>query len=162
MADTGNKRVAVFDEQGRALSTIGLAGSDPGMLDEPVGLAVSPEGTLYVADTWNLRVQVFEAAAGTDDFVFVREWPIVGWYGTSVENKPYLALDNRGRVYVTDPEGYRVIVFDSTGKFLTTWGDFGADSSTFALVSGVAVGPDGSIYVSDAGNARIMRFAALP
>ncbi len=162
VADTGNKRVAVFDDQGRALSTIGLAGSDPGMLDEPVGLAVSPEGTLYVADTWNLRVQVFEAAAGTDDFVFVREWPIVGWYGTSVENKPYLALDNRGRVYVTDPEGYRVIVFDSTGKFLTTWGDFGADSSTFALVSGVAVGPDGSIYVSDAGNARIMRFAALP
>ena len=162
VADTGNKRVAVFDEQGNPLSTIGLPGSDPGQLDEPVGLAVSPEGTLYVADTWNLRVQVFEPVSGSDDFVFVREWPIVGWYGTSVENKPYLALDSRGRVYVSDPEGYRVLVFDSAGQFLTTWGDFGSDNSTFALVSGIAVGPDGTVYVSDAGNSRILRFSALP
>jgi DNA-binding beta-propeller fold protein YncE len=162
VADTGNKRVAVFDEQGNSLSTIGLAGSDPGQLDEPVGLAVTSDGTLYVADTWNLRIQVFQAAAGTDDFVFVREWPIVGWYGQSVENKPYLALDNRGRLYVSDPEGYRILVFDGNGQFVTTWGDFGGSDSTFALVSGVAVGPDGSIYVSDAGNNRVMKFAALP
>jgi DNA-binding beta-propeller fold protein YncE len=152
----------VFDDQGNPLSTVGLAGSDPGQLDEPVGLAVTADGTLYVADTWNLRVQVFEPVAGTDDFVFVREWPIVGWFGQSVENKPYLALDNRGRLYVGDPEGYRIVVFDGNGQFVTTWGDFGATESTFTLVSGVGVGPDGTIYVSDAGNHRIMRFDALP
>lgn len=162
VADTGNKRIAVFNEQGQPISTVGLPGFDPGQLDEPVGLAVTEDGTLYVADTWNLRVQVFEPAAGTDDYVFAREWPIVGWYGQSVENKPYLALDNRGRVYVSDPEGYRILVFDSEGEFLTTWGDFGTSDSTFTLVSGVAVGPDGTIYVSDSGNNRIMRFAALP
>jgi DNA-binding beta-propeller fold protein YncE len=162
VADTGNKRVAVFDEQGNALSTVGLPGSDPGQLDEPVGLAVTDDGTLYVADTWNLRVQVFTPAPGTDDFVFTREWPIVGWFGQSVENKPYLALDNRGRVYVTDPEGYRVLVFDAEGQFITTWGDFGGDDTTFALVSGVAVDSEGRVYVSDPGNQRVMRFAALP
>lgn len=162
VADTGNKRVAVFDDQGRPLSTIGLAGSDPGQLDEPVGLAIRDDGTLFVADTWNLRIQAFQAPEGTDDFVFVREWPISGWYGQSVENKPYLALDNRGRLYVSDPEGYRILVFDANGQFLTTWGDFGGTDSSFALVSGVAIGPDGSIYVSDAGNNRLMRFAALP
>jgi DNA-binding beta-propeller fold protein YncE len=162
VADTGNKRVAVFDDQGRPLSTIGLAGSDPGQLDEPVGLALNDDGTLFVADTWNLRIQAFQAPEGTDDFVFVREWPISGWYGQSVENKPYLAVDNRGRLYVSDPEGYRILVFDANGQFLTTWGDFGGTDSSFALVSGVAIGPDGSIYVSDAGNNRLMRFAALP
>jgi DNA-binding beta-propeller fold protein YncE len=92
----------------------------------------------------------------------VRAWPVAAWYGESVENKPYIALDPQGRVYITDPEGYRVVLFDSLGNFVTTWGDFGADQRTFALLSGVAVAPDGTVYVSDPGNQRLMKFAPMP
>ena len=115
-----------------------------------------------MADTWNQRIQVFTRNPSTDEYVFAREWPISGWFGQSLDNKPYLALDAKGRLYVTDPEGYRILVFDSHGKFLTTWGDFGSDNSTFALVSGIAVDAGGNIYVSDAGNQRVMKFPPLP
>jgi uncharacterized protein (TIGR03663 family) len=162
VADTGNKRVVVFDGDGRPLMTIGSVGFESGFFDEPVGVALDADGALYVADTWNQRVQVFRPDPEIGEYLFSHEWPIAGWYGQSLDNKPYLALDGRGRVYVTDPEGYRVLVFDGAGEFLTTWGDFGADSTAFGLVSGVAVDAAGNVYVSDGGNHRLMKFPPLP
>ncbi len=84
------------------------------------------------------------------------------WYGQSLDNKPYVALDLAGRVYVADPEGYRVLVFNQNGEFLTTWGDAGADNRTFSILSGLAVDEAGAIWVVDAGNHRLMRFPAIP
>ena len=91
----------------------------------------------------------------------MREWSIVGWYGESLDNKPFLTVDAQKRVYVADPEGYRVLVFDQFGKFLTTWGDYGAEAGRFALVGGLAVDAEGSIYVADPGNQRMLKFAPL-
>ncbi len=163
VSDTGNKRVVVFDANGQSLSVIGSAGSDPGQFDEPVGLAVTSDGkTLYVADTWNQRIQQFSADATGNTYSFVRQWPVSAWYGQSIDNKPFLALDAKGRLYTTDPEGYRVLVFDSQGKFLTTWGDFGTDNGSFALAAALAIDPSGTIYATDAGNHRVMQFPALP
>jgi DNA-binding beta-propeller fold protein YncE len=158
VADTGNKRIVVFDGQGAFQNTIGFGGSEPGQFDEPVGVAVAADGLVFVADTWNQRVQVFQWDEANGDYTFVREWPVVGWYGQSLFNKPYLAADAAGNVYVADPEGYRVLVFAGDGRFLTTWGDFGADAGTFGLVSGVAVDASGSVFVSDGLNQRVMKF----
>jgi predicted membrane-bound mannosyltransferase/sugar lactone lactonase YvrE len=164
VADTGNKRIAVFDANGVGLTSIGVVGKggvDAGYLDEPVGVAVAPDGSVYVADTWNMRIQVFKP--GTNgDYAYVSEWPIDGWYGQSLENKPYLALDKQGRVYATDPESFRVLVFDKGGQFLTTWGEGGTSNAQFGIVSGVALGADGQVFVADSGNNRVMRFPALP
>jgi uncharacterized protein (TIGR03663 family) len=162
VSDTGNKRIVVYDENGNGLGIIGSGGFDAGQLDEPVGVAVATDGTVFVADTWNTRMQAFEPVAAGQAHVYARQWPIAGWYGTSLENKPYVALDGQHRVYVTDPEGYRVLVFNAEGRFITTWGDFGSGPSAFGRVSGIGVGPDGSVYVSDVGNHRLMKFAPLP
>jgi DNA-binding beta-propeller fold protein YncE len=161
VADTGNKRIAVFDANGASLTSVGFGGSDPGQFDEPVGLAVTDDGLLFVADTWNQRVQVFQWNAALSEYAYVREWPVIGWYGQSLDNKPYLATDGEGRVYVGDPEGYRVLVFDTEGRFLTTWGDFGVEPGRFALVNGIAVDPEGNVWVADAGNNRIVKFAPV-
>jgi predicted membrane-bound mannosyltransferase/DNA-binding beta-propeller fold protein YncE len=163
VADTGNMRVVIFDGNGNGLSVIGGHGFDPGLFDEPVGLALGPDATLYVADTWNQRIQAFRRDPNTDEYLFDREWPVAGWYGKSLWNKPYLDMDAQGRLYVTDPEGYRVLVFDEGGQCLAAWGDFGADTSAFALASGIAVDAQGYIYVSDADfgeqlNNRVLKF----
>src|SRR5579859_6743739 len=162
VSDTGNKRIVVFDSNGNNLNVIGSAGSDPGQFDEPVGLAVTSDGTVYVADTWNQRIQQFGYNAASNTYSFVRQWPITAWFGQSIDNKPFLALDNKGRLYVTDPEGYRVLVFDEQGKFLTTWGDFGTDNATFGLAAALAIDSTGKITVTDAGNHRVMQFPPLP
>src|SRR5207244_308792 len=80
-----------------------------------------------------------------------------------------LAVDKTGNVYVADTWNHRIQVFDSNGKFLRKWGGFvnlsdpagaaDADKDTkFFGPRGVAVGPDGNIYVTDTGNKRMHIF----
>ena len=130
-------------------------------LAEARKMAVAADGTVYVADTWNTRIQAFKAES-TGEYAFVSQWPVDAWYGQSLENKPYLAIDAQGRLYATDPESYRVLVFAKDGKFLTTWGENGTGDTQFGIVSGVGVNSQGQIYVVDSGNSRLMRFPALP
>ena len=159
ITDTGNKRVTVFDADGNFITTFGTAGLLEGQFDEPVGLAVDGAGRIYVADTWNKRVQVFAFDETELAYLPVQEWEIVGWYGQSLDNKPYITVDAQGRVFVSDPEGYRILEFTTQGEFVRYWGIFGSSMDSFNLPTGLAAAPDGGLWVADAGNHRILRFA---
>jgi hypothetical protein len=77
----------------------------------------------------------------------------------NVTNKPYLAIDDqRGLLYATDPEGYRVLVFNLDGSVRGSWGLYGNDPSSFMLPTGIAVGPDGRVYVADGDAQRVKIF----
>ncbi len=164
VADTGNKRIVVFDDQGRGVTSIGSYGFDDGQLDEPVAVAVGPDGAVYVTDTWNQRVQKFVPQAGTgegvESYVFAQKIDVNGWFGQSLDNKPFIAVDGQGRIYITDPEGFRVIVFGSDGVYRNTLGEAGDNLLT--LVSGVAVAADGTILVSEPGADRVVTYAPVP
>ncbi|HEX7434969.1 MAG TPA: NHL repeat-containing protein [Anaerolineaceae bacterium] len=160
VTDTGNKRVAVFDENGIAITQFGSGGADPGQFDEPVGIAIDKEGKVYVADTWNQRVQVLAPDSTGKIFTQVTSWNIEGWYGQSIENKPYIAMDNQGHVFVTDPEAFRVLEFKSNGDFMHTWGDYGADQNGIGQASGVAVDAAGNVWLSDSVNNHLLRFTS--
>jgi DNA-binding beta-propeller fold protein YncE len=158
VADTGNKRIAVFDQDGNYLTEFGTSGFDPGQFDEPVAVAVSPGGTVYVTDTWNQRVQAFVASETGDFYIPTIQWDVSGWFGQSLENKPFIAADENEHVFVTDPEGYRVIEFTGAGEFVRTWGAFGSGPEEIGLAAGIAVDPEGFVWVTDAGNNRILRY----
>jgi predicted membrane-bound mannosyltransferase/DNA-binding beta-propeller fold protein YncE len=158
VADTGNKRIVIFDADGNYLNQFGAAGMDAGQFDEPVGVAVAPNGVIYVTDTWNRRVQAFASAVEGQLYVPALQWDIDGWVGQSLENKPFIAVNAEGHVFITDPEGYRVIEFDAEGKFIRTWGNYGLGPAEFGLASGIAIDSEGHIWVTDAVNQRIMRF----
>ncbi|MEA3480184.1 MAG: hypothetical protein U9R60_18515, partial [Bacteroidota bacterium] len=150
-------RVVVFDGDGNFMTEFGSIGMSPGQFDEPVGITVGESGLVYVVDTWNQRIQVFsEQADGS--FGVLRYWDVIGWYGQSLDNKPYLAVDDQGFVYATDPEGYRVLKFDDAGEIVLYWGDYGAGASEFGLAGGVATDAAGGVWVTDSGNNRIMYF----
>lgn len=159
VTDTGNKRVQVFTPDGAAINQFGGAGLVDGALDEPVGLAIDKDGNIYVADTWNKRVQVF-----SKDFKYLRQWAVAGWPSQSVVNKPYLAVaetPNGRRVYVTDPEYYRVIVFDDQGKFIAVFGQYGNQANEMTLPTGIAVDAQGQLFVADPDSHRVMLFPAV-
>ncbi len=158
VADTGNKRIVVFDAKGGYITQFGSAGLDPGQFDEPVGVAVAADGTVYVTDTWNQRIQAFVPSQDGMFYMPFLQWDVNAWFGQSLENKPLIAINAAGHVFVTDPEGFRILEFDANGQFVRTWGDYGIGASEIGLAGGVAVDAEGRVWVADAGNQRIMRF----
>lgn len=160
VVDTGNKKIVLFDTDGNYITEFGSAGLDPGLFDEPVGIAIDSTGNLYVADTWNQRVQTFTTSQTANGLQFtpLKQWDVVGWNGQSLDNKPFIAVDNAGHVFITDPEAYRVIEYTTDGQLIQTWGDYGTTNTTFGTTSGIAIDQEGRVWVTDAGNNRIMKF----
>ena len=97
VADTGNKRIVIYDANGGIPGGVRERGSAGGELDEPVGLALGKDGRVYVTDTWNQRVQVFAPDASGSKYTSVATWSVAGWVGQSAENKPFIAVDSAGR-----------------------------------------------------------------
>lgn len=149
VADTGNKRVQVFDTDGRFLWDFGGAGRNPGQLNEPVGLGFTLMGDVVIADAWNQRIQVL-LRMGTP----VQQWSVPTWNVDNPEDKPYLAIDAAGRIAVTDSSRGRILVFDAQGTLVGTLGG----DQTLQFPSGLAFTPEGQLLVSDAHAAKILRY----
>jgi len=166
VADAGNNRILHLASSGGSnrlvLASWGTAsnvGKDqkapPGTLNEPWGIAIGADGHLFVADTWNHRIQKF-----TLDGKFVAEW---GEFGAGAE--PYkfwgprgVAIDSKGRVFVTDTGNKRVVVYDADGKYLSQIGGAGNAPGQFDEPVGIAVDQDGIVYVADTWNRRVQTF----
>ena len=145
-----------MDRDGVFLSTMGSQGNQPGQFNEPVGLTTGPNGNVYLVDTWNGRVQEL-----TPDIFPVTEWVVNGWYSQSIDNKPYIAVDSQNRVYVTDPEGFRVLIFDANGGYLGRFGTYGTEPNQFAMPIGIAIDAQDNVYVVDSHNNRIVKYNAI-
>src|SRR5207249_4485584 len=145
-----------------AVDTLGgTRGGGDGQMVEPKAVAIAPDGSLFVLDTHNHRVQKFDkdgklvlafGGQGAGDGQFQEPWGI--------------AVAPSGDVYVADTWNHRIQRFDKDGKFKSKWG-------TQALVAtategggqffgprGIAIDQAGSLLVTDAGNHRIQRFDA--
>jgi len=158
VSDTGNKRIVVFDIDGQFLTEFGDIGLGDGDFDEPSGLALDVEGNLYVADTWNQRIQVFSPDANGIAQDFLIKWDLEGWYGQSLDNKPYLTIGSDGNVYVSDPELSRILVFSPIGEVISTWGTNGVSLTNLNYAAGLSADSEGGIWVSDTKNNRIQHF----
>jgi sugar lactone lactonase YvrE len=153
VSDTGNKRIQVFDAQGTFVRAFGGEGAEPGRFNEPVGLAFQGD-TLLVADAWNGRIQRLDANGASRGSI-----AIGGWESKSILNKPYLATDHRGVIYVTAPERGQVLAIsqDGTVQPLQRPSDRGARLGT---PTGVEVGPRGELYVTESTGGVISVFSA--
>lgn len=160
VTDTGNKRIVVFTADGEFITQFGSAGFEPGQFDEPVGIAIDKNGTVYVVDTWNQRIQTFTPVETESGLVFLpeKQWDVFGWFGQSLDNKPFIAVNDDLHVFVTDPESYRVIEFTPEGEVVRVWGDYGDSESSFGLTSGIAVDAEGHVWVTDGVFNRVLRF----
>jgi DNA-binding beta-propeller fold protein YncE len=150
VADTGHKRIQVFDKDGKFLFGFGAPGSLPGQFNEPSSVAVDASGKVYVADYWNQRVQVLDAQ-GHPLVMFT----VTSWQNGSYD-EPYIAVDGRGDIYVPDPDDARVLEYSPTGKPVMAWGTI----TLFGKPLSVAVGPNHTILVGDSANSRVLQFTA--
>jgi DNA-binding beta-propeller fold protein YncE len=131
----------------------GTKGSGEGEFDMPRGVAVASDGSVYVADSRNHRIQKF-----TPEGVFVSKWGTEGAGDEQFESPEDVAVALDGSVYVADTENNRIQKFTSEGVFVSQWGTQGTGEGEFNNPTGIAVASDGSVYVADTDNDRIQKF----
>ncbi len=161
VVDTGNSRVLKVDKAGKVLTSWGsrtLEGQTPpaeGTFNEPWGIASDGQGNVYIADTWNHRIQKFDREGK-----FLLEWGTGGMSSDGTDRfwgPRGVVVSLEGNVYVTDTGNRRVLVFDPQGKFLFEFDQQG-DAQLDEPV-GIAIGADGLVYVADTWNKRVAVFS---
>jgi sugar lactone lactonase YvrE len=169
VSDTGNKRIVIFDKTGKYVRQIssGLSPerrqqnypfTQPGEMNEPIGVAVDGAGNVYVADTLNKRIQKFDANGGN-----VGVWPVTGqgWDpGEFLE--PFVALDAQGtNLYVSAPTSKQILKYNTAdGTLLGQKATEGA--VTLKLPTGLTVGADGTLYVVDTNANGVVNLGQMP
>ncbi len=165
VADSRNNRILHFDASGALINQWGTPSGNnannpnpdapASTFNEPWGVAVGLDGSVYVADTWNYRIQKFSANGQ-----FIKMWST---FGTANPKDTFygprgLAVDAQGRVYVVDTGNKRVVIFDADGNYLTEFGSAGLDSGQFDEPVGIAIDSTGILYITDTWNQRIQTF----
>ncbi|MBW2693577.1 MAG: hypothetical protein JRE57_13250 [Deltaproteobacteria bacterium] len=144
--------VRIFDLEGNYVGEVGEGrGTAEGELLFPTYLAIDGAGSVYVADTMNSRISVFDAEGG-----FVRTIGSRG-DGFGLFDKPKgVALDSFGNVYVVDSSWSNVQIFGPEGDVLLYFGGRGGYPGLLRNPTGIAIANgDNTIYVGDYLNRRV-------
>jgi sugar lactone lactonase YvrE len=115
----GGCGVHKYSLDGTELTHWGGYGSGPGQFNQPLGITVDQVGNVYVADTYNHRIQVF-----SNDGAFLYGWGSYGPAPGQFSRPSAIRAGPDGRIYVSDTWNNRVQVFGAlpTPTKFTTWG----------------------------------------
>ena len=159
VADTGNDVVDVFDADSyKFLRQIGTPSkkhdqTGPGVFSLPEGVAVDIEGNVYVTDTFNDRIEIFDA-----DGQFISTFGKNGDGPAQFERPKGIAIDCDGHIWVVDATQNRVKAFDNKGRLLIYFGGAGYYPGQFMGPWGIAVGPSNQVVVSETYPGRVQVF----
>ncbi|XP_065907097.1 tripartite motif-containing protein 2-like [Dysidea avara] len=146
VADSNNQCISVFLTDGFFCLTFGS-----GALGQPFDVAVDANNHILVADSLNHCVCVFRM-----DGIYVSKF---GTQGRGELNGIHgLATNPYGFTIVTDSLKHCVMVYDKDGNYVHSFGVYGSGKSQFKSPCGVAISPNGSIYIADCGNSRLQVF----
>lgn len=140
-----NHRVEVFSLQGEHLRTIGTRGGGPGEFNFPTGVAVAPDGRVFVVDMLNFRVQVFDRSGG-----LMTMFGQIGAGAVGTFNKAKaVALDTFGNVYVVDSQQAYVQLFNPAFQPLMAFGGQAELPGYMAVPNAIVIDSKNTIYVGD-------------
>ena len=186
VAEYRGHRIHKLTTGGEFLGTFGQNGSGVGQFNGPLGINISPEGKVYVADTENHRIQVFHSdwtlshiidrnVSGDGSFkrpfdigfdisgdvhvigyssnsvpVFTPSGQFVRRYDKTHLNRPCgIAIDSANFSLIMNSNS--LSIYDPSGRFINSVGEFNNPY-------GVSVSPDGSVWVADLGNNRLVKY----
>jgi len=159
VADTGNDVIDVFDaDTFKYLRQIGKPShkheqTDPGTFSLPEGVAVDADGNVYVTDTFNDRVEIFDA-----DGNFISMFGKMGDAPAEFERPKSIAIDGDGHVWVVDAGKGQVKVFSQTGRLLIYFGGQGYFPGQFMGPWGITIDKFNRVIVSETFPGRVQMF----
>ncbi len=125
----------------------------PGDFARPTNIAVDKDGSVYVSDTFNDRIEIFDA-----DGNFVREFGKAGDGPGYLARPKGIAVDVDGHVWVADAVQDRVQVFTPEGQLLIWMGGHGGLPGMFSTVAGIAIDKNNRVFTSEQYMGRLQIF----
>ncbi len=139
----------------------GSTGSALNQLQAPEGVDVSEEGEIYIADSGNNRILVWDAE-GKPLKSIGSFGPSATWRNPPQFNHPVgvLALPLK-KLYVADRLNHRIVVLDSKGLVAGSWGERGNGNGQFDQPRDLDLDRYGNLWVLDSGNNRVQIFSGM-
>lgn len=139
-----------------------VTGEGPGEFRFPSGLAVDSSGLLYVVDSENHRVQVFQPDHDNQTLNFMRSFGVPGRGAGELLYPLGISVSPQGEVFVSDPNNQRYVVFDLDGNFLYHFDSYYDGTSEVMLDNNCAVDAsrEGFLYINN--NHNILTFERSP
>ena len=138
----------------RPALTLGHEGREDGLFRQPSGVVVDRDGRVYIADTYNHRIQMFAS-----DGRFIQAFGGEGAQRGALLRPKGVAWGPSQLLYVADTGNHRIQAFDSQGEVVLILGSFGNSPSQFNAPEGVAIDATRTLYVADTQNHRVQKFA---
>lgn len=164
-ATSGLDPILQFDTTGKLLKSFGN-----GQLVSPHKISLDRDGNVWVADNGTAPGRGHQVLKFSPDGTLLLELGKAGVAGSALDefDQPAdVAVAANGDIFVADGHGggggatgnARIVKFDKTGKFLTTWGKKGMGPGEFDVVHALAIDSRGRLFVADRQNNRIQVFS---
>jgi DNA-binding beta-propeller fold protein YncE len=159
VADTQQDQVIVYDADSfKLLRRLGSPNTKhlstaPGDFSGPTGVAVDADGNVYVTDTMNYRVEIFDADGN-----------FVSWFGKHCDgpgcfaHPKGIAVDSDGHIWVADGMLELLQVFDKEGELLAYLGGHGRYPGQFSALTNVFVDKQNRVFTSEQYPGRVQMF----
>jgi len=160
VADTQQDQVIVFDADTlKLIRKIGTGGKNhwlttPGDFSAPSNVALDKDRNVYVTDTMNNRVEIFDA-----------DGKYIGMFGKHGDGPGYfarpkgIAIDSDGHIWVADSLQDRVQVFNRDGQLLTWIGGHGHYPGQFEALIGIAIDKKNHVFTTEQYPGRMQMFS---
>ncbi len=143
-------------KENKELKPIGSKGSGEGELNRPTFITLDNEGKLYICDSMNYRIKIFDRGGK-----LLSSFGSLGNTIGSFSSPRGIAVDKDGNIYVTDTLFNAVQIFDPQGNLLLVFGSKGSGPGEFFGPEDIAISKDGKAFVTDSYNMRVEAFDIL-
>jgi hypothetical protein len=155
----GNDRVAKFDKHGKFIKSWGSRGSEQGQFNTVHGIALDAQGNVYVADTGNKRIQVFDGDGNFKSQIENIGAPAAICITPGAHQVLYTSNSNPEDDIDSGGEIYKV---ELDGKILGQFGKAGKLPKEFGTVNAIDCRSENELWVGELGNWRVQKLTLHP
>ncbi len=153
-----NNRVGKYDTMGHFIKSWGQTGSEHGQFNKATSIAVDAAGNVYVTDTGNKRIQVFDGDGNFKSEITGVGAPMAACITPGAHQYLYVSNSNP----VDSMDNGEIYKLDRDGKIVGKFGEAGKQLKQFGSVNQIDCRHPNELLVSEIGNWRVQKITLKP